>query len=50
MGDRVNHEKYGLGTVVEANTAGAHETVMIDFGSSGTVRLMLIGNVPLEKL
>lgn len=50
VGDRVNHEKYGLGTVVEANTAGAHETVMIDFGSSGTVRLMLIGNVPLEKL
>lgn len=49
-GDRVNHDKYGLGTVVEVTRGAPADTVMIDFGSSGTVRLMLIGNVPMEKL
>ena len=29
---------------------GKHSTVTIDFGSAGTVRLMLIGGVPMEKL
>ncbi|AEA27469.1 UvrD-helicase domain-containing protein [Pseudonocardia benzenivorans] len=50
VGDRVNHDKYGLGTVVASDGAGARATVTIDFGSSGTVRLMLIGGVPLQKL
>ena len=49
-GDRVNHEKYGLGTVLEVNGTGVRATVVIDFGSSGTVRLMLIGGLPMEKL
>jgi len=49
-GDRVNHAKYGLGTVMSVDGVGARETVTIDFGSSGTVRLMLIGGVPMEKL
>ena len=50
VGDRVNHDKYGLGTVVASDGAGVRATVTIDFGSSGTVRLMLIGGVPLQKL
>ena len=50
VGDRVNHAKYGLGTVLAVDGAGVRETVTIDFGSSGTVRLMLIGGVPMEKL
>ncbi len=50
VGDRVNHDKYGLGTVVAADGVGVKATVTIDFGSSGTVRLMLIGGVPLQKL
>ncbi|WP_034650458.1 DNA helicase PcrA [Corynebacterium vitaeruminis] len=50
VGDRVNHEKYGLGTVKSVDGIGAHTSVTIDFGSSGTVRLMLIGGVPMEKL
>ena len=50
VGDRVNHEKYGLGTVLEVNGTGVRATVVIDFGSSGTVRLMLIGGLPMEKL
>ncbi|MBW0105772.1 UvrD-helicase domain-containing protein [Pseudonocardia sp. KRD291] len=50
VGDRVNHDKYGLGTVVASDGVGQRATVTIDFGSSGTVRLMLIGGVPLTKL
>lgn len=50
VGDRVNHAKYGLGTVLSVDGAGVRATVTIDFGSSGTVRLMLIGGVPMEKL
>ena len=50
VGDRVSHDKYGLGTVVACEGAGARANATIDFGSSGTVRLMLIGGVPLTKL
>lgn len=49
-GDRVNHDKYGLGKVLSVDGVGPRATVTIDFGSSGTVRLMLIGGVPMEKL
>lgn len=50
VGDRVNHDKYGLGTVIASDGSGARATVTIDFGSSGKVRLMLIGGLPMEKL
>ncbi|WP_345420144.1 DNA helicase PcrA [Actinomycetospora chlora] len=50
VGDRVSHDKYGLGTVVTVDGVGSRATATIDFGSSGTVRLMLIGGVPLTKL
>ncbi|MBV9314318.1 MAG: DNA helicase PcrA [Pseudonocardia sp.] len=50
MGDRVNHDKYGLGTVIATEGAGLRANATIDFGSSGVVRLMLIGGVPLQKL
>jgi DNA helicase-2/ATP-dependent DNA helicase PcrA len=50
VGDRVNHDKYGLGTVVATDGSGPRATATIDFGSSGKVRLMLIGGVPLVKL
>ncbi|MER6991114.1 UvrD-helicase domain-containing protein [Saccharopolyspora hirsuta] len=49
-GDRVTHDKYGLGTVVSTEGEGPRATATIDFGSAGTVRLMLIGSVPLTKL
>lgn len=49
-GDRVNHAKYGLGTVLSVDNAGSYPSVMIDFGSAGKVRLMLIGGVQIEKL
>ncbi len=50
VGDRVTHDKYGLGTVVATDGSGPRATATIDFGSSGKVRLMLIGGVPLAKL
>jgi DNA helicase-2/ATP-dependent DNA helicase PcrA len=50
VGDRVNHDKYGLGTVVATDGAGPRATATIDFGTAGTIRLMLIGSVPLQKL
>ncbi|MGH3837527.1 MAG: 3'-5' exonuclease, partial [Pseudonocardiaceae bacterium] len=50
VGDRVTHDKYGLGTVVATDGSGPRATATIDFGSAGTVRLMLIGGVPLVKL
>ena len=49
-GDRVTHDKYGLGTVLATEGEGPRATATIDFGSSGTVRLMLIGSVPITKL
>ncbi len=50
VGDRVTHDKYGLGTVVATDGSGPRATATIDFGTSGTIRLMLIGGVPLAKL
>ncbi|WP_263249664.1 UvrD-helicase domain-containing protein [Saccharopolyspora rosea] len=49
-GDRVTHDKYGLGTVLSTEGEGPRATATIDFGSAGTVKLMLIGSVPLTKL
>lgn len=50
VGDKVVHDKYGLGTVLEVDGVAPRATAMIDFGSAGKVRLMLIGGVPMEKL
>ncbi|SFB32265.1 DNA helicase-2 / ATP-dependent DNA helicase PcrA [Amycolatopsis marina] len=50
VGDRVSHDKYGLGTVVATDGTGPRATATIDFGAAGTVRLMLIGSVPMVKL
>lgn len=49
-GDRVSHDKYGLGTVKTVDGQGVRATATVDFGSAGTVRLMLIGGVPMVKL
>ncbi len=50
VGDRVSHDKYGLGTVRVVEGVGLRSTATIDFGTAGTVRLMLIGGVPMVKL
>lgn len=50
LGDRVNHDKYGLGKVTVVSGSGPTATATIDFGTAGTIRLMLIGGVPMSKL
>lgn len=50
VGDRVNHDKYGVGRVISADGSGPRATATIDFGDAGIVRLMLIGSVPMVKL
>ncbi|MEV0252556.1 DNA helicase PcrA [Nocardia sp. NPDC050712] len=49
VGDRVTHDKYGLGRVVSADGAGPLATVLIDFGEAGKVRL-IPQHSPIEKL
>lgn len=49
-GDRVVHDKYGLGKVLSVDGVGPRQTATIDFGSAGKVRLMMLGGLPMEKL
>ena len=48
-GDRVNHDKYGLGRVEEVSGVGESAMSLIDFGSSGRVKLMH-NHAPVQKL
>ncbi|WP_029089579.1 DNA helicase PcrA [Brevibacterium album] len=48
-GDRVSHDSFGLGTVVEVKGAGDKTVAVVDFGSEGTKRL-LMRYAPVEKL
>jgi DNA helicase-2/ATP-dependent DNA helicase PcrA len=48
-GDRVNHDKYGLGRVEEVAGVGEAAMSLIDFGSAGRVKLMH-NHAPLQKL
>jgi DNA helicase-2/ATP-dependent DNA helicase PcrA len=48
-GDRVSHDKYGLGRVEEVTGVGESAMSLIDFGSSGRVKLMH-NHAPLTKL
>ncbi len=48
-GDRVSHDKYGLGRVEEVSGAGESAMSLIDFGSSGRVKLMH-NHAPITKL
>lgn len=49
-GDTVKHEKYGIDKVESVDGSGSRTTVTVDFGNSGTVRLMLIGSIPMIKV
>ena len=48
-GDRVTHDKYGLGRVEEVSGMGESAMSLIDFGSAGRVKLMH-NHAPLTKL
>ncbi|BBZ00180.1 UvrD-helicase domain-containing protein [Mycolicibacterium fallax] len=48
-GDRVTHDKYGLGRVEEVSGVGESAMSLIDFGSAGRVKLMH-NHAPITKL
>ncbi|MGV0793676.1 DNA helicase PcrA [Mycolicibacterium sp. XJ1819] len=48
-GDRVSHDKYGLGRVEEVTGVGESAMSLIDFGSAGRVKLMH-NHAPITKL
>ncbi|OBG84140.1 ATP-dependent DNA helicase PcrA [Mycobacterium sp. E802] len=48
-GDRVTHDKYGLGRVEEVSGVGESAMSLIDFGSAGRVKLMH-NHAPIQKL
>jgi DNA helicase-2/ATP-dependent DNA helicase PcrA len=49
VGDRVTHDSWGMGTVVDTRGAGDGAQAQVDFGSAGLKWLML-RYAPLEKL
>lgn len=49
VGDRVTHDKYGLGRVEEVSGVGESAMSLINFGSSGRVKLMH-NHAPVTKL
>lgn len=49
VGDKVSHDKYGLGTVTEVFDKGANSILVVDFKSEGVKRLLL-RMAPVEKL
>ena len=48
-GDRVQHDSFGLGTVISVEGAAENAVASIDFGSEGVKRLLL-RYAPVEKL
>ena len=48
-GDRVTHDKYGMGRVEEVSGVGESAMSLIDFGSAGRVKLMH-NHAPVSKL
>ena len=49
-GDRVNHDKFGLGTVVSTDGYGDTAEAKIDFGGQYGVKHLVLRYAPLEKL
>jgi DNA helicase-2/ATP-dependent DNA helicase PcrA len=49
-GDLVNHDKYGLGTVVSMDGYGSDAEAKVDFGDGYGVKHLLLAYAPLEKL
>ena len=49
-GDRVNHDSYGLGTVLSVEGRGDDPEAKIDFGGDYGVKHLLLRYAPIEKL
>jgi DNA helicase II / ATP-dependent DNA helicase PcrA len=49
-GDRVNHDSYGLGTVLSVEGRGDDPEAKIDFGEDYGIKHLLLRYAPIEKL
>lgn len=49
-GDRVSHDSFGLGRVVEVLGEGERAQADVDFGGDSGVKRLLLRYAPLEKL
>lgn len=49
IGDRITHDHYGLGKVIETQDKGVNSVITVDFGTDGVKRLLL-RVAPIEKL
>jgi DNA helicase II / ATP-dependent DNA helicase PcrA len=50
VGDLVNHQKFGLGTVVSSDGTGNDAEAKIDFGADYGVKHLVLRYAPIEKL
>ena len=49
-GDRVNHDAYGLGTVLSVEGRGDDPEAKIDFGGEYGIKHLVLRYAPIEKL
>ncbi|MFC7221180.1 DNA helicase PcrA [Streptomyces polyrhachis] len=50
VGDRVTHDRFGLGTVLAVNGEGVKTEATIDFGTGDKPKRLLLRYAPVEKL
>ena len=49
VGDRLTHDHFGMGTVIETQDKGANSVITVDFGN-GEVKRLLLRIAPIEML
>ncbi|ABK52149.1 ATP-dependent DNA helicase PcrA [Acidothermus cellulolyticus 11B] len=49
-GDRVNHDRFGLGTVIAVTGSGPRAQAQVDFGPRIGAKTLVLAYAPLEKL
>ena len=49
VGDRITHDHFGMGTVIETQDKGANSVITVDFGN-GEVKRLLLRIAPIEML
>lgn len=49
VGDRLTHDHFGMGTVIEIQDKGANSVITVDFGN-GEVKRLLLHMAPIEML
>ena len=49
VGDRITHDHFGMGTVIETQDKGANSVITVDFGN-GEVKRLLLRMAPIEML